>query len=174
MKKTFSVLLVALLILLFPSITNAQDGLSIAMLWKARAHEASEKLEELNKRLESLGPDEWKSTQGKDLRCKIMLESAFLLHFTFADTVHKHGGKNGSESEWFKIILSAGEGEWFELIYAYEKPSGNLIATKVVSLPKGWELFLVPSGLMVLIPDFGQFAFHATNPFFAMASSVEE
>jgi hypothetical protein len=80
-------------------------------LWKARALEAGEKLQTLQKRLHALR-ERWNSQEAIEAKCEAMLETAFAMHLTHESIAHKV-----LKSGWraFKIVLNGGEQGLFDL-----------------------------------------------------------
>jgi len=131
---------------LFMSVPVAGQ-VSAPQLWKARAFEAADKLKTLRSKIDRLRGS-WQSPQANELKCEIMLESAFVLHVTEEAIVHKvlDNGKHG-----FKIVLSGGDQGIFELMYIYDPQTWHLMAASVLSLPKGWHLGFLAGALVLSI-----------------------
>ena len=78
---------------------------SAAVLWKARALEAANALAVLQGKI---GEDCSQPMEFKDamqVRCEVMLESAYAAHITMEDVAHKTDG----DTDFFRLVLSGGE-----------------------------------------------------------------
>lgn len=147
-------------------------------LWKSRALEATEKLQTLRRKLETLR-DRWNTGEANETKCEAMLETAFTMHLTHESIVHKvlKSGKHA-----FKIILNGGEQGLFDLSYIYDPKTWTLTSVEVLSLPRAWEL-IHPTGeartvgaILLVVKDTGDspprcaFGFSQESPFFAHVS----
>ncbi len=145
---------------------QAAHAQSPSTLWKARALEAAEKIESLSKKIEKMKGESLNSPEGRKFRCESLMEVAYASHLNplLESIVHKIEGG----IDFFKILLNAGEDSgFFDLTYVYEKDVHK--ATKVMSIPKQWEV-IIPAGkkdiAFVLVPDFCTIAISFSNPFF--------
>ncbi len=146
--------------------TPARSELSISSLWKARAFEAIEKGETLQRNLKQIP---WESKEADFVKCQIMVEAAFMMHLTHEDLAHKRDEK----ADVFHFILNGGEqAGLFDLAYLYS-PAGNYEGVRIDLLPKNWHLYSYPDtpGFLALRSANGQcvFGFSLTNPFESMA-----
>jgi hypothetical protein len=163
-------------LVLFAAPVNSQ--LNAPQLWKAKALEAGEKLQTLQKRLHALR-ERWNSQQANEAKCEAMLETAFAMHLTHESIAHKV-----LRSGWhaFKIILNGGEQGLFDLTYIYDPATWNLTPVEVLSLPHAWEL-IHPVGdarklgaRLLVVKDSSEgeprcvFGFSQEAPFFAHVS----
>ncbi len=155
-------LMVSAFLFLMP--LQAAQAQSPSTLWKARAFEATEKLESLSKRLEKMKGNLWNSPEAKKLKCESVMEFAYAsqLHPSLASMVHK----TEEGIDYFKIILNAGD-NIFDLTYVYK---GNThMATKLMSLPKDWEVIISPKAnniVFIVMPGACSVALNLSNPFF--------
>jgi hypothetical protein len=174
-----SSLLIALIALLSSVLITtpviAQVG--VPQLWRARALEAGENLQTLGRKLEPIR-DRWNTREANELKCEIMLETAFALHLTHESIAHKVL-KNGRHA--FKIVLSGGEQGLFDLTYIYDPISWSITSMEILSLPRMWELIYPTEvrsrgGVLLLIKDKADadprcvLGFSQDMPFFAHVS----
>ncbi len=156
--KSASLLISVVIVALLSSPALSQP--SISNLWKARALDAADNIAVLQAKLEKV-PRE--SKQAQRLRCEVMLEFAYGMHLTEESMVHKFD----KGMEFFHFFLNGGEeAGLFDIIYIYT-PSGEVIATRIDTIPKKWLLmFLIPGKVQLLMPNDGcVFQFDFTNPF---------
>ena len=144
-----------------PSLGIAQTS---STTWKARAFKAGEKLKLLESKLKGIPESQWDSKEAKFTKCEVMLESAYALHVTMEDVVHKVD----NNVEAFHIVLSGGDAGAFDIAYLLSMPSQEPIATRIDRLPKGWQLFfLAPGFVQVNVPNACVFNFELNRPFTA-------
>jgi len=138
---------------------------SISTLWKARALESADRLKDLQARLNKVSKSDWNSKAASKLRCEVMLETAYALHVTSEETVHK----TDNQLDFFHIMLSGGkEAGLFDIMYIYSS-KGELLGTRIDMLPKDWQLiFLAPiiGKMQILLPKGScLFQFNLEDPF---------
>jgi hypothetical protein len=157
---------IAALILFLASYPKMSEGqLSIGSIWKARGFEASDNIQNLQKKIENY-PMEGK--EATHLKCKVMIEFAYAGHIAWEEMVHK----KDSDAEFFHFILNGEEGGVFDLVYVYSK-DGKHTLTRIDRLPKDWHLTILPRhpSMLGLRSSQGRciFAFDVTDPFQAIA-----
>jgi hypothetical protein len=169
--------LIAALLAIALITTPLAAQMAAPQLWKARALEAGEKLQALSRKLEALR-DRWNTREANELKCEIMLESAFALHLTHESIAHKIL-KSGRHA--FKIVLNGGDQGLFDLTYIYDPATWSLVSMEVLSLPRAWEVIHPAEarsmgGVLLLVKDKGDgdprcvFGFSQDSPFFAHVS----
>jgi hypothetical protein len=139
---------------------------SVAMLWKARALEAGNKLKGLQGQLERIPSAQWTSKSAAFVKCQVMLESAYASHIALEDIVHK----TDQDMEFFHLMLGAGKDNGlFDLVYVYLRD--QLVATRIDLLPKGWRLLYIGGqSVQLLLPEGCIFHFHLREPFAAQVA----
>jgi hypothetical protein len=126
--KSFSlVLLVAIVLIIFSQAAYSQD---IDLLWKARALQAGENLEELRKQLDV--------NNSRKLRFDIMIESAYLGIIIAPEILIK----TEDNIKAYHLFFNYGDDGFLDVVYVYDRLTMESIGARVGSLPKNRAVLL--------------------------------
>ena len=159
-------MIISLTFFFISSIAFAQD---VDLLWKARALQATEKLEKLH--------EEMKEKDSRKIRFEIMLESAYAMILVMPDVTVKKTPKIIG----YHIILNYGEEDgYLDVVYCYDVKTYEYLGVRIDRIPKNRgvllssnpktsDFFAVSNNIDITEPTI---IFSKTNPFEARVLAI--
>jgi hypothetical protein len=122
-------------------------------------------------KIEAMNAAERAQNAPKDAVCERTLATAYILHMTKPDLVHKTGDK----ADFYHVVLGPSDGKEkpgvvFDLAYVYDRKNGELVGARVTRLPDKWVLaFAEANKIIVSDPTGCIYELDTKNPFAAKA-----